>query len=38
VLNELNAALNVLKKNGTLHQIYVKWKMWNDQQAEIGIV
>lgn len=38
VLNELNAALNVLKKNGKLHQIYTTWKMWNDQQAEIGIV
>lgn len=33
---EINAALAVLKKNGTLHQIYVKWGLWNDQQAEIG--
>lgn len=38
LLPELNAALDRLKKNGTLHQIYVKWKMWNDQQAAIGIV
>ena len=38
VLGELNRALAVLKKNGTLHQIYVKWKMWNDQQASIGTV
>src|SRR5579885_882413 len=38
LLPELNAALDRLKKNGTLHQIYVKWKMWNDQQTAIGIV
>lgn len=38
VLGELNRALAVLKKNGTLRQIYVKWKMWNDQQASIGTV
>lgn len=38
VLNELNLALARLKKDGTLKQIYIKWKMWNDQQAAIGIV
>lgn len=38
VLNELNQALARLKKDGTLKQIYIKWKMWNDQQAQIGIV
>ncbi len=38
LLAELNQALGILKKNGTLHRIYVKWDMWNDQQAAIGIV
>ncbi len=38
VLNELNQALARLKKDGTLKKIYTTWKMWNDQQAEIGIV
>jgi polar amino acid transport system substrate-binding protein len=38
VLNELNQALARLKKDGTLKKIYTAWKMWNDQQAEIGIV
>lgn len=38
LLNELNQALARLKKDGTLKQIYIKWKMWNDQQAPIGIV
>jgi len=38
VLNELNQALARLKKNGTLKKIYTEWKMWNDQQAEIGIL
>ncbi len=38
LLAELNKALGILKKNGTLHRIYVKWDMWNDQQAAIGIV
>ena len=37
VLNELNQALARLKKDGTLKKIYITWKMWNDQQAEIGI-
>ena len=38
VLNELNQALARLKKDGTLKKIYTTWKMWNDQQAAIGIV
>jgi polar amino acid transport system substrate-binding protein len=38
VLNELNQALARLKKDGTLKKIYIAWKMWNDQQAQIGIV
>lgn len=38
VLGELNSAINLLKKNGKLHQIFVKWSMWNDQQGAIGIV
>ncbi|MBA2284937.1 MAG: amino acid ABC transporter substrate-binding protein [Ktedonobacteraceae bacterium] len=38
VLKEINQALAVLKKDGTLKQIYQRWSMWNDQQAAIGIV
>jgi polar amino acid transport system substrate-binding protein len=38
VLNELNQAIARLKKDGTLKKIYTTWKMWNDQQAQIGIV
>lgn len=38
LLPELNQALARLKKDGTLKQIYIKWKMWNDQQAAIGIM
>jgi polar amino acid transport system substrate-binding protein len=37
LLKEINAALAVLKQNGTLHQIYAKWGLWNDQQAQIGV-
>jgi polar amino acid transport system substrate-binding protein len=37
VLNELNQAIARLKKDGTLKKIYIAWKMWDDQQAEIGI-
>lgn len=37
LLPEINAAITVLKKNGTLRQIYQKWAMWNDQQGGIGI-
>ncbi len=35
---EVNQALEILKTDGTLRQIYERWKMWNDQQAQIGIV
>ncbi len=38
VLNELNQAIARLKKDGTLKKIYTTWKLWNDQQAQIGIV
>jgi serine/threonine protein kinase len=38
VLSEINQAIAVLKKNGTLKQIYMKWSLWNDRQAVIGIV
>ena len=35
VLNELNQAIARLKKDGTLKKIYITWKMWNDQQAQL---
>src|SRR5947207_2030912 len=35
---EIDRALDVLKKDGTLKRIYMKWSMWNDQQAQIGIM
>jgi polar amino acid transport system substrate-binding protein len=38
LLPEINQALAVLKKDSTLKKIYQKWSLWNDQQAEIGIV
>jgi len=38
VLPEINQALAILKKNGTIKTILQKWSMWNDQQAAIGIV
>ena len=34
---ELNQALTVLKNNGTLKQIYMRWGLWNDQQSQIGV-
>ncbi|GCE45532.1 polar amino acid transport system substrate-binding protein [Thermosporothrix hazakensis] len=34
---EIDQAISQLKKDGTLRKIYERWKMWNDQQAEIGI-
>lgn len=37
LLPEINSAIAVLKKNGTLKQIYQKWALWNDQQGAIGI-
>jgi polar amino acid transport system substrate-binding protein len=38
LLPEVNAAIARLKKDGTLKRIYMKWSMWNDKQAAIGIV
>lgn len=38
LLSEIDQALDVLKKDGTLKKIYQRWQMWNDQQAAIGIV
>jgi len=38
LLPEINQTIAILKKNGTLKQIYQKWSLWNDQQATIGIV
>ena len=38
LLGEIDQALTVLKKDGTLKKIYMKWNMWNDQQAEINIM
>ncbi|SRR5712691_8067963 len=35
---EIDQAFDVLKKDGTLKKIYMKWSMWNDQQAQIAIV
>ncbi|MFN4280460.1 ABC transporter substrate-binding protein [Thermosynechococcus sp.] len=35
---EVNEALSLLKKDGTLRQIYERWGLWNDDQAQIGIV
>jgi len=35
---EIDQALTVLKHDGTLKSIYMKWSMWNDQQAQIGIM
>lgn len=34
---EIDQALQTLKQDGTLKDIYQRWKLWNDQQAEIGI-
>ncbi|BAC08620.1 ABC transporter substrate-binding protein [Thermosynechococcus vestitus] len=35
---EVDQALDLLKKDGTLRRIYEKWQIWNDQQRQIGIV
>ncbi|HEV2654215.1 MAG TPA: ABC transporter substrate-binding protein [Ktedonobacteraceae bacterium] len=37
LLPKINEAFSILKKNDALKNIYKKWQMWNDQQAEIGI-
>ena len=38
LLPEINQCFTILKKNGTLHRIYSKWKMWNSDQAALGTV
>ena len=38
LLPEINQAFATLKKNGTLKQIYIKWQLWNDKQASIGVM
>jgi polar amino acid transport system substrate-binding protein len=38
LLGEIDQAFDILKKDGTLKRIYMKWSMWNDQQAQIGIM
>jgi polar amino acid transport system substrate-binding protein len=35
--SEINQALAIIKQDGTLKEIYQRWKMWNDEQAKIGI-
>jgi polar amino acid transport system substrate-binding protein len=35
---EINKALKEMKDNGELAAIYKKWKIWNAQQKELGIV
>ncbi|MEO8973746.1 MAG: transporter substrate-binding domain-containing protein [Ktedonobacteraceae bacterium] len=37
LLPEINQCFGILKQNGTLRRIYTKWKMWNSDQASIGI-
>jgi polar amino acid transport system substrate-binding protein len=37
LLPEINQCFGILAQNGTLHRIYTKWKMWNSDQASIGI-
>jgi len=37
LLPEINQSFDILKKNGTLHRIYTKWKLWNSDQAAIGV-
>ncbi len=38
LLKEIDQALTQLKKDGTLQKIYKKWSLWNDQQAQIGVM
>ncbi|WP_298617999.1 ABC transporter substrate-binding protein [uncultured Thermosynechococcus sp.] len=35
---EVDQALSLLKKDGTLRRIYERWGLWNEAQAEIGIL
>ena len=38
LLPEINQAFAILKKNGTLKKIYVKWQLMNDDQKDIGVM
>lgn len=38
LLPEINQSFAILKANGTLYKIYTKWKLWNDDQATIGVM
>lgn len=33
---QFDAAIDRLHKNGTLEQIYRKWRIWNDEQLQLG--
>jgi len=37
LLQETDRILNLMKQNGELAAIYVRWKLWNDRQAALGI-
>lgn len=37
LLREIDQALDLLKSNGILRHILIRWKLWNEQQADIGI-
>jgi polar amino acid transport system substrate-binding protein len=37
LLQETDRILNLMKQNGELAAIYVRWKLWNDGQAALGI-
>jgi polar amino acid transport system substrate-binding protein len=38
LLPEINQAIAILKKNGTLKKIYTKWQLQNAFQAQIGVM
>jgi len=38
LLPEINQAIAILKKNGTLKKIYTKWQLQNSLQAQIGVM
>jgi polar amino acid transport system substrate-binding protein len=35
---EINQALSILKRDGTLKHIYMRWGLWNEFQADIDII
>ncbi|HYF48842.1 MAG TPA: transporter substrate-binding domain-containing protein [Planctomycetota bacterium] len=37
LLDEVNKALDIMKKNGEIAEIYKKWNIWNERQKEVGI-